>query len=65
MELHKKIIFENRALHYRDEGREHTTTVVLLHGFLQNLSVWSSYTLSYMRQLRVTSSSFTLGTRSR
>ena len=53
MERHKVISFENRELHYRDEGRGNTETLVLLHGFLQNLAVWSSLTLSYMRHMRV------------
>ena len=53
MEKHKVITFENHELHYRDEGREHAQTLVLLHGFLQNLSVWSSFTLTYMRYMRV------------
>ncbi|MBQ3949479.1 MAG: alpha/beta hydrolase [Bacteroidales bacterium] len=53
MEKHKVIMFENRELHYRDEGREHPQTLVLLHGFLQNLNVWSSFTLTYMRYMRV------------
>lgn len=46
-------MFENRELHYRDEGRENAETLVLLHGFLQSLDVWSSFTLSYMRHMRV------------
>ena len=53
MEKHKTILFEGREIHYRDDGREHSETVVLLHGFLQCLDVWSSFTLSYMRHLRV------------
>ena len=53
MEKHKSIMFENRELHYRDEGRQFSETVVLLHGFLQTLTVWSSLTLSYMRHFRV------------
>lgn len=53
MEKHNTISFEEHTIHYRDEGRENPYTVVLLHGFLQNLNVWSSYTLSYMRDLRV------------
>ena len=53
MEKHKTILFENRELHYRDEGRDNPTTLVLLHGFLQNLDVWSSFLLSYMRHLHV------------
>lgn len=55
MELHRTLSFEGRQLHYRDEGRNHENTVVLIHGFLQNLDVWSSYTLSYMHSLRVIS----------
>lgn len=53
MEQHRTIDFEGRQLHYRDEGRENSTTLVLLHGFLQSLDVWSSFTLSYMRNIRV------------
>ena len=53
MEKHKVILFENRELHYRDEGRGNTETIVLLHGFLQTLDVWSSLTLSLMRSMRV------------
>lgn len=55
MEKHKTLLFEGREMHYRDDGREHEQTVVLLHGFLQSLDVWSSYTLSYMRHMRVIS----------
>ena len=53
MEQHKILTFEGRKIHYRDEGRDNPQTLVLLHGFLQNLDVWSSYTLSYMRSMRV------------
>lgn len=53
MEKHKTIMFENRELHYRDEGRGNACTIVLLHGFMQTLNVWSSLTLSYMRTMRV------------
>ena len=53
MEKHKVILFENRELHYRDEGRGNDETLVLLHGFLQNLDVWSSFMLTYMRNTRV------------
>lgn len=53
MEKHKVILFENRELHYREEGREFTQTLVLLHGFMQCLDVWSSYTLTYMRYMHV------------
>lgn len=53
MEQHRTITVEGRTVHYRDEGRENTHTLVLLHGFLQNLDVWSSYVLSYMHRFRV------------
>ena len=53
MEQHRKIEIDGREVHYRDEGREHQETLVLLHGFLQNLDVWTPYTLHFMRYLRV------------
>lgn len=53
MEQHRTIIVDGHTVHYRDEGRNNKKTVVLLHGFLQNLDVWSSYVLSYMHHLRV------------
>lgn len=53
MEQHRTLTVDGRTVHYRDEGRSNTPTLVLLHGFLQNLDVWSSYVLSYMHRLRV------------
>jgi pimeloyl-ACP methyl ester carboxylesterase len=53
MEQHRTIMVDGHTVHYRDEGRNNKKTVVLLHGFLQNLDVWSSYVLSYMHHLRV------------
>ena len=53
MEQHKTIVFEEHTLHYRDEGRNHEQTLVLLHGYLQNLDIWSSYVLFYMRTMHV------------
>lgn len=53
MEQHRTITIDGRTVHYRDEGREFRQTLVLLHGFLQNLDVWSSYVLSYMHHVRV------------
>ncbi|MDY5968710.1 MAG: alpha/beta hydrolase [Bacteroidales bacterium] len=53
MEEHRTIEFRGRRIHYRDEGRNNERTLVLLHGFLQSQDVWSSYTLSYMRSMRV------------
>lgn len=53
MEQHRTLTLDGRTVHYRDEGRNNAQTLVLLHGFLQNLDVWSSYVLSYMNRLRV------------
>lgn len=53
MEQHRTIVYQGHTLHYRDEGRENAQTLVLLHGYLQNLDIWSSYILTYMRHMRV------------
>lgn len=53
MELHRTITYESRQLHYRDEGRENSKTLVLLHGFMQNLDVWTPFTLNFMSEMRV------------
>ena len=53
MEQHRTLSIDGRTIHYRDEGRENSKTLVLLHGFLQSLDVWSSYVLSYMHHMRV------------
>lgn len=44
---------DGHTVHYRDEGRDNSKTLVLLHGFLQSLEVWSSYVLTYMHHMRV------------
>jgi pimeloyl-ACP methyl ester carboxylesterase len=53
MEQHKTIDYLGHHIHYRDEGRNNPQTLVLLHGFLQSQDVWCSYTLSFMRKMRV------------
>ncbi len=53
MEQHKTIAYEGTIIHYREEGREYANTLVLLHGYLQNLDVWTPYLLSYMRSMHV------------
>ena len=53
MEQHRTINIDGHTVHYRDEGRNNSKTVVLLHGFLQSLDVWSSYVLTYMSRYRV------------
>lgn len=53
MEQHKTTVYKGHTIHYRDEGRRHEQTLVLLHGYLQNLDIWTPYVLSYMRSMRV------------
>ncbi|MBR1766450.1 MAG: alpha/beta hydrolase [Bacteroidales bacterium] len=53
MEQHRILKVDGRNVHYRDEGRGNTKTLVLLHGYLQSLDVWSSYVLTYMHDFRV------------
>ncbi len=53
MEQHRTLVIDGHTVHYRDEGRSNNKTVVLLHGFMQNLDVWSSYVLTYMNRFRV------------
>lgn len=53
MEQHRTVTVDGRTVHYRDEGRDNSHTLVLLHGFLQNLDVWTSYVLTYMHSMRV------------
>ena len=51
MEQHRTIKYNGHLIHYRDEGRDNPNTLVLLHGFMQSLDVWSSYVLSYMHSM--------------
>lgn len=53
MEQHKTLTYQGHRIHYRDEGDQNPNTLVLLHGFLQSLEVWSPYLLHLMRQMRV------------
>ncbi len=53
MEQHRTLQVDGHTVHYRDEGRGNDNTLVLLHGFLQSLDVWSAYVLTYMKHLRV------------
>ena len=52
---HKTIDFQGGKIHYRDEGRNCTKTVILLHGLAQNLTVWSEITLKMLHSYRVIS----------
>lgn len=54
-EIHKTINFEGKTIHYRDEGSQNKKTIVLLHGLLQDLTVWGSMTLKLMQDFRVIS----------
>lgn len=53
MEQHSQIEYRGAKIHYREEGRGNKNTLVLLHGFLQNLDVWSSFVLTYMHDMHV------------
>lgn len=53
MEQHRTLKIDGQTVHYRDEGRQNRHTLVLLHGFMANLDVWTSYVLSYMNELRI------------
>lgn len=55
MEMHRILKHEGRQLHYRDESRDKTNTVVLLHGFMQNLDIWSPLLLQLMHNARIIS----------
>ncbi len=48
---HKYCYYEGNAIHYQDEGKGNT--LVLLHGFMNSLDVWSSFIYSFMRDMRV------------
>lgn len=54
-ELHKRTVFLSRHLHYRDEGNCNNKTIVLLHGLLQNLTVWDNILLKLYHEYRVIS----------
>lgn len=53
METHRIVRHEGRQLHYRDEGRDNENTLVLLHGFMQNLDIWTPLMLDLMNHMRV------------
>ncbi len=50
---HSFIQFDGKRIHYQDEGKENNNVIVLLHGFLNSLDIWASYTYTYMRASRV------------
>jgi pimeloyl-ACP methyl ester carboxylesterase len=47
----KKIIFKGKALHYQVSGQGNT--LVLLHGFLESLSIWDDFAGQLSSQFRV------------
>ena len=49
--FYKEIRIGDKKIHYRDEGEGNV--LVLLHGFMNSLEVWSTYLLCYMRGMRV------------
>ncbi len=54
-EIHNTTMVNGHRIHYRDEGRNNLKTIVLLHGFMQNRSVWDELTLQLMHDYRVIS----------
>jgi pimeloyl-ACP methyl ester carboxylesterase len=50
--IHHTITFKGKRINYQDEGKGENT-LVLLHGFMNDLRVWQDYVLSYMNEIRV------------
>lgn len=50
--IYKTISLNGKQIHYQDEGQG-DKVLVLLHGFLNSLEIWSTYVYSYMRDMRV------------
>ena len=50
---HSFIQYNDRRIHYQEEGKNNQTTIVFLHGFLNSLDVWAPYTYSYMQRVHV------------
>lgn len=50
--IYKSIMFNGKQIHYQDEGQG-DKVLVLLHGFMNSLEIWATYTYSYMRDMRV------------
>ena len=50
--MYKTMMFKGKQIHYQDEGQG-GKVLVLLHGFLNSLEIWATYTYSYMRDMRV------------
>ncbi|MDR0972068.1 MAG: alpha/beta hydrolase [Bacteroidales bacterium] len=49
---HKSFLYNNTIINYQDEGQGEKT-IVLLHGFMNDLEVWASYVFKYMKDIRV------------
>ncbi|NGY36466.1 alpha/beta hydrolase [Flavobacterium sp. XN-5] len=47
----KQILFKNTSISYSDSGKG--TTIVLLHGFLENQSMWDNYIATFSKKNRV------------
>ena len=47
----KQIQFKNTSISYSDTGKG--TTIVLLHGFLENQSMWDNYIATFLKKNRV------------
>ena len=45
--IYKSITFNGKQIHYQDEGQG-DKVLVLLHGFMNSLEIWATYTYSYI-----------------
>ncbi len=52
--IHHTIDFKGVNVHYQAEGNG-DIVLVLIHGFMTDLRVWSSYVFSYMRDIKIVS----------
>ena len=50
---HKSLLYNDSIIvNYQDEGQG-SETLVLLHGFMNNLDVWANFAFRYMKEIRV------------
>ncbi|MDD2529968.1 MAG: alpha/beta hydrolase [Bacteroidales bacterium] len=50
---HKSLLYNDSIIvNYQDEGQG-SETLVLLHGFMNNIDVWANYAFKFMKEIRV------------
>lgn len=50
--IHHILDFKGTNIHYQEEGNG-DIALVLIHGFMMDLRVWSSFVFSYMREIKI------------